>query len=1336
MQENVKTKINDAKSCLMNFLTDAKKKALFLEKSDSNILDKSSEKSENRYVSSSSGEKTSGKCRDDLVAPDDDSEALKKRKTGTVLSKRSEKCVPSKSEKDTKDSISKSGEIHDDSCEVVCQNDTPENDEFEKNTSPWDKQIKRSNLSDAEYIESLKCEIDEKKGEESLQKYENTKKNLIMLVKSFGYKGIKIEKISGEYCKKYNALLNLSHAGFSNIYDLIKSLDHCLICEEIKEAEIKEEEIKEAEIKEEKIKEEEIKEEEIKEEEIKVEDKTDEVVEHVNNENDKNKGIIPMTYEQEKSQQADETNDTIENEEKQINDKEEKKTKVVVNEKHNQIVENNLIIKYKTPKMNEDKIFFLKIILGTVAECTNYNPELTDNETPINNSLSLTKLQQEVRKLFGSFFNLKILQTRCGIDKLQTFLEDIQEIQTISCPNDIKLRITPETFSYKIPELKSIKLIRSNEFKFKSPSKISSKKFPISTHLSDKDFRLNSLNAAESILGALNNKNRYSSIGTTHLENGTTTTTGTSDRNGFKKKKSHSNASLALLNSSKLHERICKSVSGGKTPLYTAGEKGRPHVGIDSFVFSNMASNVVSDCDNGIAFEINRSFSNDPYANLLNKLNGKDSSINSGVHVGMSSNEWIGRQHTNELDNHKENLIQMQNPIQNTRHSQNSYIKILTKTQLHILLYQLIVLLTERQKVEWDEISRIKDSLLNQSRSKAYQNKNLESNQQQMNSSIQVNISKIECTSDSAIVGGTDACTIQEEQLEKKIEVKEIHSTEVHGHSTEGQKNSATNVSSDFMNENFSTQETSNLYKSENMGDEKYTKNDHLSNNFEKENNTASEKFIGVFVSSIKSEWNKAYMEQYPLSFYLNYYKEKKLRRLIEEIPNLVIVGYSRNMQIFTLDTAQDYFDNFFSEKSTNLKTFARSRFTTLSTSNYFKDTTYKELAQEFINGIYENMMKILGFYYLKPPQLSVSKSYEKIMNKSRKNRNSNNLSTCINYSNQNFTSLNVGSPNLSSPPSESKPFFHSNSKPLFHSNSKPLFHSNSKPLFHSNSKPLFHSNSNPFFENESIRVLENDNLEVLRYHLHKLLYNLVIHVCKNQNLLYLAYKKNGIILSEYEMNKQMCGPIYYSSDLTYEDFITTKQTFFEKEQVMKSVFLLSQHGIYGIKFIHLTNEWYKLYKCELRPLMRVCKYEQIGKMISSLPNVLVVGEGFDTKYIPNMQLHAESNRLDIFSNPLIPKMASDNPLQHIPTFQKRSLGEPNIKTHKKSGPYESIMGLLFPDIISQRSSGHIQKYHRGSTSFFKDNNQYKKNKSAFPGMCNGYTFKNDININHLFKNL
>lgn len=152
-----------------------------------------------------------------------------------------------------------------------------------------------------------------------------------------------------------------------------------------------------------------------------------------------------------------------------------------------------------------------------------------------------------------------------------------------------------------------------------------------------------------------------------------------------------------------------------------------------------------------------------------------------------------------------------------------------------------------------------------------------------------------------------------------------------------------------------------------------------------------------------------------------------------------------------------------------------------------------------------------------------------------------------------------------------------------------------------------------------------NENVEILRYHLHKLLYNLVIHVCKKQNTLFLKYKANGVILSEYEMNKQLCGPVYYSSDLTYEDFITSRKiNFFEKQQIKNSVYLLSQHGIYGIKFIHLTNEWFKLYKCELRPLMKICHYPKIGQMICNMPNVYVVGDGFDMKYIPNTEMDNE----------------------------------------------------------------------------------------------------------------
>ncbi|KNC36490.1 hypothetical protein PFLG_00947 [Plasmodium falciparum RAJ116] len=235
-----------------------------------------------------------------------------------------------------------------------------------------------------------------------------------------------------------------------------------------------------------------------------------------------------------------------------------------------------------------------------------------------------------------------------------------------------------------------------------------------------------------------------------------------------------------------------------------------------------------------------------------------------------------------------------------------------------------------------------------------------------------------------------------------------------------------------------------------------------------------------------------------------------------------------------------------------------------------------------------------------------------------------------------------------------------------------------------------------------------NENVEILRYHLHKLLYNLVIHVCKKQNTLFLKYKANGVILSEYEMNKQLCGPVYYSSDLTYEDFITSRKiNFFEKQQIKNSVYLLSQHGIYGIKFIHLTNEWFKLYKCELRPLMKICHYPKIGQMICNMPNVYVVGDGFDMKYIPNTEMDNEVNDFNDVLSRKINKMSSENLSYNNKMNYNRISQDIPTKITNKNMAYESIMGLLFPNIRSHKSCN--------VNAYYKDHNDYRKNKTIIP---------------------
>lgn len=67
-------------------------------------------------------------------------------------------------------------------------------------------------------------------------------------------------------------------------------------------------------------------------------------------------------------------------------------------------------------------------------------------------------------------------------------------------------------------------------------------------------------------------------------------------------------------------------------------------------------------------------------------------------------------------------------------------------------------------------------------------------------------------------------------------------------------------------------------------------------------------------------------------------------------------------------------------------------------------------------------------------------------------------------------------------------------------------------------------------------------------------------------------------------------------------------------------------------------------------------------------------------------------------------------------------------KITNKNMAYESIMGLLFPNIRSHKSCN--------VNAYYKDHNDYRKNKTIIPEFSNAYSFKNDIRINNLFKNL
>ncbi|CRH00509.1 conserved Plasmodium protein, unknown function [Plasmodium relictum] len=1286
MNKNIELKTSDTNSSLLNYLNN-KKTSIQEELSTNKVSDKLAELDKlNENILNNCDENLSQNMSSDSknnLNNNNEKESLKNKKNETLLNKKKEENYASTNNRKEDNDIELDKEKLDNQYNDT-KDDKLENKELENEISS-DKHLKKNNFSDSGYIESLKCEIEKKIENETIQKYksklnpiapefkpqnalyiyqkiqQHTKRNIILLIKSFAYKGIKLENISGEYCKKYNALLNLSHAGFTNIYDLLKSLDYCLIYEEIKDEREKEEKKIEKIVNEkgleknkasdleksiekdteknsendtkkniEKKNTEEIlgndtetnikhhKEENLennKEKSIEkdIEKNTEELLGNdteKNAENDTKKNIEKNTEEilgndtetnikhhkEENLKNNKEKNiekvteKNVENDKKSdIEQNRENELKSYDNNEKNGVSEQNLLIKYKTPKMDTDKQFFVKIILGTLAECTNYNSKLSDEETPINNSVSLTKLPQEVKKIFGSFFNLKALQIRCGIDKLQIFLEEIQEIQILSFANDIKLRITPQTFDSKIPELKFIKSLSSNELKSKSSIKFNSKKHSISMQFLDKNMNFNSYNGSN-ILGM--HKNKINSLDNIQL--------------------------IKSMNSNDL-KNINYSFNKNNESSYKLTQTN-----LKNIIFGEKFNTIPNDSD---------SISS-------NKLND-----NHNFKSKIYSNSLINIHKKNKFSNYKE-------------YSNTNFIpKILTKMQLHILLFQLIVILSERQKIEWKEINKIKDQIL-YSNSRIVENKYNEKNDSQENIPTEENINKHKADKDNTIETDINS----NENDKKKVNILDFINT------------SGTNDSSEYQNESFKTYDTSNLFKSENLSSDKYTKNSDFFSSHEREN--TNEQFIGVFVSSIKSEWNKTYSEQFPLSFYLNYYKTKKLRKLLEEIPNLITTGYGRTMQVFTLDSAQEYYDNLFSDMKENFKTFTKSKFTSLSNSEYFKDTTYKDVAKAYNSGETVNLLNILGRDDFNIPRMNINKYYDKFMHKSSRGRNYYNIG--------NYRDANI-------------------------------------------------NYKQDDFEKQNSFLFRNKNLEILRYHLHKLLYNLVIHVCKKQNSLFLKYKANGVILSEYEMNKQLCGPVYYSSDLTYEDFVTVKKTFFEKEQINKSVYILSQHGIYGIKFIHLTNEWFKLYKCELRPLMKICNYEKIGQMICNMPNVFVVGEGFDTKYIPNTQLNSERKTFNDLVAGNLTKTSSDNYSYNNKTnFQRITQVAANMPKHNNMA-YESIMRLLFPNVSSR--SANMNTYFN-SYSSLRDHKEYKKNISMFPDIYNSYSLKNDISINHLFKNL
>lgn len=679
--------------------------------------------------------------------------------------------------------------------------------------------------------------------------FRHTKRNIILLIKSFGYKGIKLEKISGEYCKKYNAVLNLAQAGFTNIYDILKSLNNCLIYE----------------------------------------------------------------YEEKEGGYNN-------NEKKNDNEKEkenENKTDIPI-AKNNEEIEKNLIIKYKTPKMNEDREFFVKIILGTIAEYTNYNPKLSNEETPLNNNLSLNKLPQEIKKIFGQAFNIKALQIRCGIYKLQTFLEDIQEIEIFSLSNDIKIRITPETYNSKIPQLKNIKKsMTSNELKIKTLySRFSSKKLSNYNQYNENKTNIKLCDENSNIIkktASQNNDEKNIQNKIDKLCNIEIIQTINSRNNSISRKNDFlHDINFPLYNS--------KSCENNWKNLFLGQNNNQLFENQDLSYMNKM--NSIDKCEND-------------YIDKYDTKISADFSRFKNVHDPIIYQKGLVNSHLTyfpqfKKDNENKNLLP----------------RILPKAQLHILLFQLIVILAARQKIEWTEIKKIKEQILRSGnvcvcRKKKKKKKSdgylLEcvhklhfQHVYQLFTFISLG-NETNKSEESPNKNETDTkSTVEEPESYKKEKTNILDIL----------NNSGTTVSSDYLNGSYKTQDTSNMYKHEVLSSDMNTKNSHFFNSNELDD--SENELIGVFVSSIKSEWNKTYSEQYPLSFYLNYYKTKKLKKLLEEIPNLIIAGYGRTMQVITLDSAQEYYDNLFSDDQNNFKAIAKSKFTSLSNALYFKDATYK----------------------------------------------------------------------------------------------------------------------------------------------------------------------------------------------------------------------------------------------------------------------------------------------------------------------------------------------------------------------------------------------------------
>eukprot|EP00923_Selenidium_pygospionis_P001660 GHVN01002398.1.p1 GENE.GHVN01002398.1~~GHVN01002398.1.p1 ORF type:complete len:1498 (-),score=447.32 GHVN01002398.1:5118-9101(-) len=59
----------------------------------------------------------------------------------------------------------------------------------------------------------------------------------------------------------------------------------------------------------------------------------------------------------------------------------------------------------------------------------------------LNAGLSLTRLPQEWHRMYGSLYNLTLFQQHCGCPHLQTFLHEMNELEVVTTPSDIKVKL-------------------------------------------------------------------------------------------------------------------------------------------------------------------------------------------------------------------------------------------------------------------------------------------------------------------------------------------------------------------------------------------------------------------------------------------------------------------------------------------------------------------------------------------------------------------------------------------------------------------------------------------------------------------------------------------------------------------------------------------------------------------------------------------------------------------------------------------------------------------------------------------------------------------------------